>query len=320
MVLKGTLEAGFLVAFLLYILRLFEPIRTLSMQFTEFQRAMASGQRIFELLDLAPDVVDKPDAEELPPIEGELRLKNVSFSYTSGTEVLHSVNLHVLPGQTVALVGPTGAGKTTLAMLIGRFYDLDKGRITVDGHDLRDVRRASLTRQMSIVLQEPLLYSATLKDNIRYNHREVTDDEIYAAAKVVGAHEFIMKLEKGYDTVLQQRGNNLSMGQRQLVSLARAIASRPRILILDEATANIDSHTESLIQQALRVVLAQQTSIVIAHRLSTIASADLIVVLDQGQIKATGTHSELLAQGGLYAELCALNFGLAPRGTTARRC
>ena len=309
MVFRGNLEVGFMVAFLLYVQRFFEPVRTITIQATQFQRAMTSGARIFELLDIEPDLVDKPDAEEMPRIAGDVRLDNVSFSYIPGVDVLSDIDVHIQPGQTVALVGLTGAGKTTLVSLVARFYDVTRGRITIDGHDLRDVTRESLARQMSMVLQEPFLYSTSVKENIRYRHTEVTDQEIIEAATAVGAHEFIMNLPDGYDSELQQRGGNLSMGQRQLVSFARALVADPRILILDEATANIDSHTEYLIQEALKTVMRGRTSIVIAHRLSTITSADNIVVLEHGRIKEKGTHHQLLDSGGLYAHLFAMNFG-----------
>ena len=303
MVLNDGLEAGVLVAFALYIQRFFDPVRNLTMQYGDLQRAMASGTRIFELLDEKSEISDKPDAETLGPVRGEVRYEGVGFYYAPDAPVLQDVDLHVRPGETVALVGPTGAGKTSFVSLLMRLYDVKAGRITVDGHDLRDVTQESLVGQMSTVTQEPFLFSGTVRENIRYNHKEVTDEEVESAAKSVGAHEFITKLPQGYETPLHERGSNLSVGQRQLVSFARALAADPRILILDEATASIDTSTEVLIQKALNELLKDRTAFVIAHRLSTIRNSDRILVLDQGRIVDQGTHDELLARGGLYADL-----------------
>jgi ATP-binding cassette, subfamily B, multidrug efflux pump len=307
---RGQVEWGVLVAFALWVQRFFEPIRQLTMQYSQLQRAMAAGARIFELLDVQPEVQDAPDALEMPTIKGEIRFEDVSFHYVPGVDVLKDINLHIKPGETVALVGATGAGKSTLATLLHRFADVTEGRITIDGFDIRAVRRQSLVRQMSMVLQEPYLFSGTVKENIRYAHVSASDAEVEAAAKAVGAHDFIMALEYGYDTALAERGLNLSVGQRQLISFARAIVGNPRILILDEATANIDTHTEIIIQNALKRVLDGRTSIVIAHRLSTIRNADMIVVLAHGHVVEMGKHAELLERKGSYARLYAVNYGL----------
>ncbi len=304
------LAVGALVAYVMYIQRFFDPIRNLTMQYTMLQRAMASGIRIFELLDTKPQMADAPGARDLPRLEGDVELRGVSFGYSPGEDVIKGVNLRAAPGQTVAIVGPTGAGKTTLVSLVARFYDVERGRgaVLVDGHDVRDFTRGSLAGQISMVLQEPFLFSGTVRENIKYNHSGASDAQMMSAARAVGAHDFIMKLEDGYDTYLHERGANLSIGQRQLISFARAIVADPRVLILDEATANIDSYTETLIQRALQSLLRGRTAIVIAHRLSTVRGADKIVVLDKGQVVETGAHDELMANGGLYAHLYQMNY------------
>ena len=304
MILDGSLtEVGVLVAFVLYVQRFFDPVRNLTMHYGQLQRAMVAGNRIFEVLDLEPEVADTAGAHDLPPIAGEVIFDHVSFRYNDGEPVLEDINLHIRPGETVALVGPTGAGKTSMVALLQRLYDVTEGRITVDGHDLREVTRQSLISQMAVVPQEPYLFSRTVNENIRYSHPEAADEDIVAAAKGVGAHQFISEMEKGYDTPLQERGGNLSIGQRQLISFARAVVADPRILVLDEATASIDTYTEMLIQNSIKELLRDRTAVVIAHRLSTIRNADHIVVLDQGRIVEEGTHSELIGLNGLYAEL-----------------
>ncbi|MDP6493857.1 MAG: ABC transporter ATP-binding protein [Dehalococcoidia bacterium] len=304
----GSLELGTMVAFTLFVQRFFEPIRALVMQYAMMQRAMTAGMRIFELLDVEPDLVDSPDATALPPIKGGVEFDHVSFQYVPEVQVLNDVSLKIPPGETLAIVGPTGAGKTTIVALVARFYDVTQGHIAVDGYDLRDVTRASLASQMSLVLQEPFLYSNSVANNIRFARRGATQEAIETATKALGAHDFIMKLPQGYETILHERGSNLSVGQRQLIAFARALVADPRILILDEATANVDSYTERLIQDALKELLRGRTAIIIAHRLSTIQDADQILVLDQGQIAELGKHNDLLAKNGLYARLYAMNF------------
>jgi len=312
---RGDLDWGVLVAFALWIQRFFEPIRHLTMQYSQFQRAMAAGVRLFEMIDLEPEVNDVANAISMPMVQGKIEFKDVSFHYVEGVEVLQNINLQINPGENVALVGSTGAGKSTFVTLIHRFADVTEGSILVDGYDLKEVDRQSLVNQMSMVLQEPFLFSGTVKDNIRYNHQDASDEAVYDAAKAVGADEFINALEDGYNTVLAERGVNLSVGQRQLLSFARAVVGDPRILILDEATASIDTHTEVLIQQALQKILKDRTSIVIAHRLSTIRNADKIVVLDHGQVAEIGNHEELLTKRGVYSRLYSINYGLGDDDT-----
>lgn len=308
LVSQGQLQVGVLVAFILYINRFFDPIRDLSQQYTQLQRSGVAAERIAQILNMKVELQDKPHALELPPVKGDVEFRDVVFGYNPQHPVLKGLNWHIHAGQTVAIVGPTGAGKSTIISLLTRFYDIQSGAILIDGYDLRDVTQKSLRVQVGLVPQEPFLFTGTIADNIRYGRLEATDEEITEAAKVVGAHDLIIQLPDGYQTLIRERGRNLSMGQRQLISFARALLADPRILILDEATANIDTVTEAIVQQGLRKLLHGRTAFVIAHRLSTIKDADCIVVLQDGQIAEQGTHSELLQREGVYASLYAMGF------------
>ena len=308
MVIDDDLDLGVMVAFIFYVQRFFDPIRSLTIQYSIMQRAMAAGQRIFEVMDVPVDVRDRKGAGDLGPDDASIEFRNVTFGYAPGVPVVKDVSFRVEAGQTVALVGPTGSGKTSLTALAHRFYDVWEGSIHIGEHDLRDVRQASIGRNVAMVLQEPFLFTGSVYDNIRYHRRDAGRGAIEAAARAVGAHDFICRLPQGYQTNLEQRGSNISLGQRQLISFARALMADAPILVLDEATANIDSYTEREIQLALKRLLHGRTAVVIAHRLATIREADRIIVLRDGGILEDGTHRELLELNGLYARLYRLNY------------
>ncbi len=292
---NGDVSIGTLVAFLGYLTNFFDPVQQLSQLYNTFLSAVAALDKITDLLDEEPEVSDRPDAVDLPSIRGDVSFEAVHFAYGRGPEVLHGIDLDVAAGTTVALVGHTGAGKSTIAKLIARFYDPTDGRITIDGVDLRDVARHSLRRQLGIVPQEGFLFAGSVADNVAFGRPEASREEIVAATRAVGADDFVCRLEHGYDTQLGERGSRLSLGQRQLVAFARALLADPRILILDEATSSVDIGTERKIERALRRLLHGRTAFIIAHRLSTIRDADLIVVLEHGLVVEQGTHDELLA-------------------------
>jgi ABC-type multidrug transport system fused ATPase/permease subunit len=308
LVLGHQLTLGVVVAFLTYVTRFYQPIRDLSQIYNTFQAAMAGGERIFEMLDEQPKVKEQPGARPMPEVQGRVRFEHVNFGYVPGVPVLKDVNFVADPGRTIALVGPTGAGKSSIMNLLSRFYDVDAGAITIDGIDIRDVTLPSLRSQMGIVLQDTFLFSGTVADNIRYGRLDATDDEVEHAARLANAHEFVSRLPDGYLTSVMERGQNFSVGQRQLLSFARALLADPRVLVLDEATSSVDVRTELLIQDALHTLLKGRTSFVIAHRLSTVIDADLLLVIDHGEIVERGTHRELIAKRGKYFEIASKQF------------
>ena len=299
---------GMIITFLFYVRRFFEPLRGIANLYAQLQGALAASERIFTLLDTEPEVQDAPDAVPMPPIEGTVIFSDVHFSYETDEPVLRGIDLAAEPGATVALVGPTGAGKTTIANLLARFYDVDAGAVTIDGYDVRQVTQASLREQMGVVTQDTFLFSDTVMNNIRYGRLDATDAEVVAAAETAHVDPFVERMPEGYETELGEQGSQLSQGQRQLIAIARAVLANPRILILDEATSSVDTRTERMIQDALAELLAGRTAFVIAHRLSTVQDADQVLVIEDGEIVERGTHHELLEQGGKYRDLYASQF------------
>jgi ATP-binding cassette subfamily B protein len=302
------IQVGTLIAFGTYISMFWRPIMNLSNFYNQLVTNISGAERIFEIMDTKPEIKDGNEVTELPEITGNIRFEHVSFAYDKDTQVLNDVSFQIKAGETIALVGPTGAGKTTIVNLISRFYDIQEGNILIDNYNIKDVSIESLRQQMGIMTQDNFLFSGTIKDNLRYGKLDATDEEIIAAAKAVNAHDFIMKLEKGYDTELKERGAGLSVGQRQLLAFARTMVSMPKILILDEATSSIDTHTELLVQQGIEALLKGRTSFVIAHRLSTIQKADRIFVIADGGIMEQGNAAELIAKKGMYYDLYMAQF------------
>ena len=307
-VVNEVITAGELVAFLTYAVNLANPVKRLSRVYAAIQKAMAAADRVFEVMDLDEKITDVPGAKPLPPIKGEVEFKDITFSYKEGQPALQHISLKAEPGQMIALVGPSGSGKSTIANLIPRFYDVDSGTISIDGHDIRQVTADSLREQIGLVPQETMLFSTTVMENIRYGRLDATDEEVVEAARAANAEEFIKDLPEGYDTKLGERGLNLSGGQRQRLAIARAILKNPRVLILDEATSALDTESEKIVQDALDKLMVGRTSFVIAHRLSTIFNADQIFVVENGHLREHGTHEELLAAGGLYSNLYNIQF------------
>ena len=308
LVFDDALTAGTLVAFVLYVGRFFQPIQDLARRYSNFQATMAASERIFNLLDMEPELEDPPDAIELPPVRGHVVFDHVSFEYEDGDEVLRDVSLEAKPGERIALVGETGAGKTTVIRLMARFFETDQGRVTIDGYDVRRVAKESLRSQLGVVLQDTFLFSGSIMENVRYGRLDASDEEVIAAAKAVGAHDFVTALPEGYETEVGEEGVNLSVGQRQIVSFARTLLEDPRVLIMDEATSSVDTTTENQIQRAVDRLLMGRTSVIIAHRLNTVVGADKIIVMDEGQIVERGTHEKLLARRGRYYELYAMQW------------
>jgi ATP-binding cassette subfamily B protein len=307
-VMSSELELGVMVAFIFYVQRFFDPIRSLTLHYSFMQRAMVSGQRILEVLDVPISIKDKENSKNMTECDGSIEFRDVTFGYVSEQPILQNISFKVNPGETVALVGPTGSGKTSITALVHRFYDAWEGEVLIGGDNVRDITQESLGEHVSMVLQEPFLFTGSILDNIKYRCHSATLEKVLDAARAVGADEFIRELPEGYDTILEQRGGNLSLGQRQLISFARAIVADAKILVLDEATASVDSYTEMEIQMALRKLLEGRTGLVIAHRLATIRGCDRIIVLQDGKIFEEGNHDELMQKNGLYAHLYSLNF------------